>query len=191
MTKQCTRCQQTKPMEGFSKDKTRPDGRHSVCKECISDYMKRYHAEHKLEIKKKRHQRYIRNRDEERQKNKENREKNGWKWNQTRREKHKQNPLIMMCRQAKIRAKKKGLEFCISPSSLTIPSTCPVLGIPLFVSSGSVCYNSPTLDRVDNSKGYVPGNVVIVSFKANTIKNMASIEELEKVLTFYKRLQHE
>lgn len=152
--------------------------------------MKQYQTDHKLEIKKKRHERYNKNRERERKRDKENRKKNGWKWEITRREKHKQNPLVMMCQAAKIRAKKRGLEFNISPKDFTLPNNCPVLGIPLFTSSGSVCPNSPTLDRIDNSKGYVPENVVIVSFKANTIKNMASIEDLEKVFTFYKGLEN-
>jgi hypothetical protein len=190
MHKTCTRCKTFKPINEFSADKTHSDGYRTICKTCISKYMSDYMTKNANTISVKRKTRYQKNRKRELQKNKENRKQNGWRWNITRREKHKQNPLVMMCRQAKTRARKRGLEFNISPEKLSIPSICPVLGIPLFVSSGSACYNSPTLDRIDNSKGYIDGNVVIVSFKANTIKNAASVEELKKVFTFYKGINN-
>lgn len=188
MRKVCGKCKKEKPSEEFANDKSKKDGRRSVCKKCIQKYMSEYWAANSESLKEKRNKRYANNRTEELEKHKESHKKNGWKWNRNRRNKHRQNPLIMMCQQAKIRATRKGIEFNLSPNDLTIPSMCPVLGIPLFVSSGSVGYNSPTLDRIDNSKGYIPENVIVVSFKANTIKNTASIEELEKVTTFYKGL---
>lgn len=84
------------------------------------------------------------------------------------------------------RARKRGLEFSITESDISIPEFCPILGIPLSVGIGKATANSPSLDRIDNTKGYVPGNVVVVSFKANTIKNNATVEELRKVLKFYE-----
>jgi len=42
--------------------------------------------------------------------------------------------------------------------------------------------NSPSLDRIDPTKGYVKGNVWIISHKANTFKSYATHEEL-KILT--------
>lgn len=47
---------------------------------------------------------------------------------------------------------------------------------------------SPSLDRVDNSLGYIKGNVIIVSMKANAIKNSATVLELEQVARYYKSL---
>ena len=114
----------------------------------------------------------------------------GWKWNETRRQRHKENPLLEMYQSAKTRAKRKGLDFKLNPDDLTLPDKCPVLGIPLIVSEETASNNSPTIDRIDNSKGYIPGNIIIISFKANTIKNTASIEDLQKVLTFYQGLQN-
>jgi hypothetical protein len=46
--------------------------------------------------------------------------------------------------------------------------------------------NSPSLDRINNNLGYVPGNVIVVSDRANRIKNNATIEELEKIVNYYK-----
>ena len=45
------------------------------------------------------------------------------------------------------------------------------------------------MDRIDPKKGYVEGNVVWVSNKANTIKSDSSIEEMEKVLLWYKKIK--
>jgi hypothetical protein len=48
--------------------------------------------------------------------------------------------------------------------------------------------NSPSLDRIDNSKGYIEGNVIVVSWRANNLKRDASIQELQKIVEFYQRL---
>lgn len=81
-------------------------------------------------------------------------------------------------------AKKRGLEWAIEREDYPIPVLCPALGIPLDWSSYD---NTPSLDRVDNEKGYVPGNVVVVSRRANRIKSAASVDELIKMGKFYER----
>ena len=177
-------------MEEFGLDKTHSDGRRSICKSCISSYMKNYGQKNADIISHKRKRRYQENREQELKKMRERRKLMGWKWNETRRQRHKENPLLEMYQSAKTRAKRKGLDFKLNPDDLTLPDKCPVLGIPLIVSEETASNNSPTIDRIDNSKGYIPGNIIIISFKANTIKNTASIEDLQKVLTFYQGLQN-
>jgi hypothetical protein len=49
------------------------------------------------------------------------------------------------------------------------------------VGAGRVHDGSPTLDRIDNAKGYVKGNVCVISKKANTMKNNATPEEVWKL----------
>lgn len=44
---------------------------------------------------------------------------------------------------------------------------------------------SPSLDRLDCRKGYVRGNVEVISWKANRIKSNATVMELMKVATYY------
>ena len=98
------------------------------------------------------------------------------------------DPVKAMLSRVRMRAKIKGLAFALRPQDITIPSTCPVLGIPLRVAKAVADDNSPELDRIDNKRGYVSGNVIVVSRKVNRIKNDATLEELLKVASFYQSL---
>jgi len=93
---------------------------------------------------------------------------------------------------ARKRAKKKGMDFFISAADIPVPKTCPVLGIPLVVGGKNATgflNQSPTIDRIDNTKGYIPGNVMVVSLRANRIKSDATVGELGKIYKFYKQLK--
>jgi hypothetical protein len=50
--------------------------------------------------------------------------------------------------------------------------------------------DSPSLDRVIPELGYVQGNVIWVSHRANSIKQNATAEEILAVGQFYKNLKH-
>ena len=95
------------------------------------------------------------------------------------------HPERVLLNNAKSRAKGKGFEFSIEESDIVIPETCPVLGIPLVSYHGEGkkgwgCKpDTPTLDRIDNTKGYIKGNIWVISWRANRIKSDATIEELE------------
>lgn len=91
------------------------------------------------------------------------------------------NEASAMCSRAKYRAAQKGLEFTIDKEDVIIPDVCPLLGIPLIChrGKGSQQGNSPSLDRIDPTKGYIKGNVWVISNRANTLKNDASLQELE------------
>ena len=54
---------------------------------------------------------------------------------------------------------------------------CPVLGIPLELGTRHFHDNAPSIDRIDNEKGYIPGNVWIISHKANRMKKDKPIDE--------------
>lgn len=82
----------------------------------------------------------------------------------------------------KASAKKRGIPFELSLTDLydlDYPLTCPILGIPLRFNVGQVKDNSYSVDRIDNSKGYSIDNIQVISYKANILKNNATIEELK------------
>jgi hypothetical protein len=80
---------------------------------------------------------------------------------------------------AKHRAARSGLPFNIEPSDFSVPDLCPLLGIPLTHGPGKIHDNSPSLDRLVPSLGYVKGNIIVISYRANRIKQNSSPEELE------------
>ena len=79
---------------------------------------------------------------------------------------------------AKHRAKTKGIPFNIEISDIIIPEICPILGLPLKTTIDGNRDLSPSLDRIDNTKGYIKGNIQVISFKANNMKCTANDEEL-------------
>lgn len=88
---------------------------------------------------------------------------------------------------ARHRAKKHGVPFEIQLEDIVIPPCCPVLGIPLQRGpNGRLHDASPSLDRTEPSKGYVRGNVAVISYKANRIKSNANLEELERVAAWLR-----
>ena len=86
---------------------------------------------------------------------------------------------------ARRRAKAKGLKFSITQKNIVIPKLCPVLGIPLKACARGFSDNSPTLDRLDNKKGYTPENTLVVSWRANRLKCDATLKELQQIYEFY------
>lgn len=90
----------------------------------------------------------------------------------------------------KTRAKKKGLPFNLTKDYLRsiTPTHCPVLGILLESGMGNKTDNSPSIDRIIPELGYVEGNVIIVSYKANRLRSDATPSELKQVADFYNRL---
>lgn len=105
---------------------------------------------------------------------------------------HKNKPINrLLYYEAKRRATNKNLEFSIILEDIVIPEYCPVFGFKLNTNlerNHSTKDFSPSLDRIDNNKGYIKGNIVVVSYKANKAKNNLSIEELNQLYKFYNNL---
>jgi hypothetical protein len=104
-------------------------------------------------------------------KNKSNRCQYLRDWKASNREKN-------LFQQAQYRAKTKGIPFDIEVSDIVIPETCPILGLPLKKSIDGNRDLSPSLDRIDNAKGYTKGNIQVISSKANTMKSTADKNDL-------------
>lgn len=90
-----------------------------------------------------------------------------------------QKPTYPLVERARSRALKANLPFNLRRQSIVIPLSCPVLGIPLKLGSTRSA-NSPSLDRIVPSLGYVEGNVRVISDRANRLKSDLSISELRE-----------
>jgi hypothetical protein len=101
----------------------------------------------------------------------------------TAKQEHERKMLIHL----KNKANGMGLPFNLSLGDVHIPDYCPVFGFKFVKGNTKGTKHggnskSPSVDRIIPSKGYVKGNVVVVSLKANTIKETASLSQMEKRL---------
>lgn len=101
------------------------------------------------------------------------------------------SPEYVIWYRAKENSKRHKRDFDIEVSDIVIPEYCPYLGIKLSTDMND--RNTPnyySIDRIDSSKGYVKGNVQIISWLANTMKNNATIGQLlvfsENVIRIHK-----
>ena len=110
--------------------------------------------------------------------------------------KYSQNPIPQMLSNAKIRAKQKGVDFNLTSKYLKkiFPKNnkCPITGLNFqfgYKDKEKINKNnSPSLDRIIPSKGYVEGNVMVISDLMNRMKQDSTYEDIEKLYNFYKKL---
>jgi len=93
------------------------------------------------------------------------------------------NPERSILDGVKQRSKKRGWVCDITVEDIVIPEVCPILLVPLKKYDKNW---APSLDRVDNSKGYEKGNVRVISKRANSLKGDMSIEDIERLLAYAK-----
>lgn len=98
----------------------------------------------------------------------------------------KSNPEKILEYGAKSRAKLNNICYNLTNEDFIIPDYCPVLGIPLSRSENVSSDNSPTVDRINPKLGYVKGNTMIISFRANSIKRDGTAEEHEAIAAYIK-----
>ena len=87
-------------------------------------------------------------------------------------------------------AKQKKWEWDLAMSDLEWPKTCPILGLELDWFAETRQENSPSFDRIDSNLGYVAGNVQIVSWKANRIKNNGTAEDHRKIYEYLTKISN-
>jgi hypothetical protein len=109
------------------------------------------------------------------------------KWGPKWQDKEWRRSAIYDAMREKFRNKKAhsyGVEFSIEFGDVIFPTHCPILGTELNYFAEGRDENSPSFDRIDPKKGYVKGNVAIISLRANRIKNDGTAEEHQKIADF-------
>jgi len=100
----------------------------------------------------------------------------------------KKNIRYIMFDSAKHRAKRDGVPFAITQDDITIPKRCPVFGTELKAGDRRNHANAPSLDRFKPELGYVPGNICVISHRANLTKNNATLDELRKLVAYLEHV---
>ena len=85
---------------------------------------------------------------------------------------------------AKFRAQRDNREINITKDDIVIPEKCPVLNIHIVKGDK---HFGPSLDRIDNNKGYIKGNVRVISKRANRLKSDATLEELKLIVEYVEK----
>jgi uncharacterized protein (DUF2132 family) len=184
--RKCKNCQEEKDLTNFSKNGSNYY-RH-ICKKCDNNIYKDRRLAYNKEYRKLHPEKKI-------------------KWTKTANEKRKnkllndpdyhdrvkflkresgyRNKVSSMYNNARKRAQKNNIEFSIKKEDIIIPEKCPLLEVEFIMGRGKDYMYTPTIDRIDRSKGYTKDNICIISMLANSMKNAASPQEL---LTFSKNI---
>lgn len=150
---------------------------------------KEHYRQHKHEVQQRNKEWRFRNKEKLREYEKSNvrRQKNK-EW---REQKRSEDRFRFVWYAAKRRAKLAGVSFTITKQDIIdifpLDGKCPMLGMELQFSNKVSRDDSPSLDRVIPELGYVPGNIQLISYRANRIKNDASLVELKKIVAFLER----
>jgi hypothetical protein len=165
--KQCKKCNRFLDFSLFSKNAAIKDGLQSKCKECDNKYQRKRRIENKEKVQ---------------------------EYGRIYRETHFNDfdfRIQGLLNASKQRSREKGLDNSLTKDDLKelFPEDgkCPVFGFKLEWNKAGFRDTSPSIDRIDPTKGYVKGNVQIISWKANRIKGYASVEDLEILLAYMKQ----
>jgi hypothetical protein len=101
------------------------------------------------------------------------------------------DPARGLWQHAKQRAKQKGVPCTITVEDVRAcwpaDGRCPVLGIPLERGRGASHDASPSLDRLNSAWGYEPGNICVISHRANSAKRALRASELEAIAAWMRQ----
>ena len=148
----CAGHQTTHPVSEFAIDKRRKDGLSSYCKEEVKQRREIYRAQPEAKIKAAK----------------------------SAKERQQRNPQAYMLQHIKSRTKRLGIICTITETDILIPEYCPVFPwIALTINNGKLGASSATVDRIDPELGYIPGNIQVMSHKANAMKQNATTKELK------------
>lgn len=158
--KKCTKCNKEKELNDFYNHNNTKDGKTHHCKKCMTAYRKANAEKQRL---------YMRNL----------RNTNNEKVKKIRRNSYRNTPPhLKVFYQSQSRAKNRNIEFNLQPEDIIVPDKCPYLKVPFIIGTKDNYQYTHSLDRIDNDKGYIKGNVEVISKKANSMKNNANNNEL-------------
>jgi hypothetical protein len=154
--KVCIKCKETKLLTDFTTSTTAKEGRHPVCKECTAARQGAWYHEVKdtLEYKQKQKKQHARSY-----------------------AKSKMNWHVNLFRTAKDRHPARGLSFSLPDPEYLLTlweqqgGKCYWFGVPMLPTVEKYHPARPSLDRIDSSKGYEVGNVVLSCLAANRGKS--------------------
>lgn len=103
----------------------------------------------------------------------------------------RKKPEYMLWKGTRNRCRRSNIPFNLTVEDCVIPDVCPALGIPLvsgqFRPRGTMlAFNAPSLDRINPELGYIKGNVAVISWRANHLKNNATADELEAITKYIR-----
>jgi hypothetical protein len=164
ISKSCSWCKEEKSLSDFTKNNAAPDGLQYRCRACDLAYQTKRRAENYEQ---------------------------GLEYSRTyqrNRRKDFDYRLQMLINASKQRAKDKDREHTITVEDVKEiypkDGCCPIFGMKLEFNTAGFRETSPSIDRIDSTKGYTPDNIQIISWKANRIKGYASLQELEMLVAY-------
>ena len=99
-------------------------------------------------------------------------------------ERRLRNPLKQLYVGARRRAHDNGIEFSIQESDLSLPERCPCCGKRIVITTKRWSPDTASLDRVDSSKGYIPGNVAVICWHCNMLKKDGTAAEHRTIAAY-------
>lgn len=162
-TKFCPKCESVKSTDEFGKKLNKWT---SWCLECTREYDKNRYANNRETIRKRQNDSYP---------------KRAAKQIAQQKQFLKDNPERGLLKLARQRCKKSGVLCTITEKDILIPEFCPILGVRLEFGDMQTRDNSPSLDRINPDLGYVPGNIAVLSYRANRIKNEGTADEHRRI----------
>lgn len=195
-TKPCRTCGVEKPLNDFHLNCQARDGHSSMCKQCACSAGRLAAKDPEVKARRNAYNEEYRNRPGKRERARErakayhgqphiqehfrdlgHKKTKQWKYDDLRGYK-----IYRMLQHAKERAKKQNVPFNITEedfNSFRELDYCPVFPwIELSWDNPKLADDSPTIDKIVPKLGYVPGNVRILSWRANRIKLDSSIDEI-------------
>ena len=197
--KTCLVCKETKCISAFSTDRTRKDGKHPWCKSCVKEYAKTYYSKNNEVLRAKSTQyrldnlEAVKDYDRERGRSPKGRLRGCDTW---------RGKAVNLIASMRTCSKQRGHYWDASWWSVEKVlekienKSCPVTGLPFALRTISkALYKtnpcSPSPDRIDNTKGYEPNNVMFVSWFYNNMKRDHSQDDVDTMLDIltYHRIE--